>query len=320
MKKWLQASVLVLLLTASGTLLLKRQALFDWWHLRGYAAPSAVVQLATDGAMTDQARHLFYVNRPAVTIGKAFTDYCPANGEKTVVLGCYITPDRGIYVYAVTDQRLDGVEQVTAAHEMLHAAYARLSSKERKQVDAWLMDYYQHGLTDQRIKDTIEAYKVSEPNDVVNEMHSIFGTEVANLPAPLENYYRRYFTDRTKVTAMTARYQGEFTTRRQQVANYDAQLAGLKEEIDSSEAQLKEQRTSLDSQRAALQSMQAPKQVATYNAAVASYNRAVSTYNTRLEEYKSDINQYNDIVAKRNAVALEEAQLTRAITAAPATQ
>lgn len=293
----------------------QQQALRDWWLLRGYAAPALVTQLATDDAMTAKARHLFYVNRPNITAGTAFTQNCPVGGEKTVVLGCYIGRDAGIYVYAVTDTRLDGVEQVTAAHEMLHAAYRRLPSGQRTKVDAMLMDYYQHGLADQRVKDTIDAYKQSEPHDVVNEMHSVFGTEVPNLPAPLEAYYKQYFSNRSVVTAFTASYQGEFTSRQTQVASYDAQLKVLNAQITTDEAQLAQQKTALESQNAQLQSQRSSGQVEAYNSGVAAYNRAANSYNALVGSTKNLIKQYNDIVAARNAIAVEEQQLVQALSA-----
>lgn len=304
-----QVGLLVALVGLAGVLVWRQQAIEDWWRLRGYSAPAAVAQLASEDAMTAEAKHLFYVNRPVVTAGSAFTGHCPAGSEKTVVLGCYVSPDKGIYVYAVTDTRLDGVEQVTAAHEMLHAAYRRLSTAERKKVDAMLMSYYDHGLTDQRIRDTIAAYKKSEPNDVVNEMHSVFGTEVSQLPAPLEQYYRRYFTDRSSVTAYTANYQAEFTGRQAQIAAYDVQLKGLKQQIDANEASLKQQKASIDSESQQLQRERDQGMIAAYNSGVAGYNRSVDTYNALLVSTRNLINQYNDIVAARNAIALEEQQL-----------
>ena len=140
------------------------------------------------------------------------------------MLGCYHSGQSGIFVLDVTDSRLDGVEQVTAAHEMLHAAYDRLSRSERSKVDAMLEDYYKNDLKDQRIVETINAYKKSEPKDVVNEMHSIFATEIASLPAPLEKYYQRYFTDRGQIVANAERYKSEFTSRQEAIVGYDAQL------------------------------------------------------------------------------------------------
>jgi hypothetical protein len=310
-----QLVTLGILLVLTLLVLLGHQSFFDWLRLRNYTAPAAVAALASEDGMTDKARHLFYVNHPAITSGKDFTENCPVGTEKTVVLGCYIGNDRGIYVYAIADERLNGVEQVTAAHEMLHAAYRRLSSSERSKVDAMLTDYYEHGLTDERIKDTIAAYKKSEPNDVVNEMHSVFGTEVVNLPAPLEQYYAQYFSDRSKVTSFTANYQNVFTSRQAQVAAYDSQLNSLKQQIDASSAQVEQEKASLDSQNRQLQAYRSSGQISLYNASVPSYNQAVNAYNAKLSTTKTLINQYNDIVAARNAIALEEQELVGELSA-----
>jgi len=312
MKKWVQAVLLGLLVVAYGGVLFKHQALLDWWHLHDYATPVAVAQLAADDTLTPKAKRLLYVNHPVISGGSTFANHCPAGSEKTVVLGCYIGNDAGIYIYAVTDPRLEGVEQVTAAHEMLHAAYRRLSSAERNKVDALLMDYYNHGLTDQRIKDTINAYKISEPKDIVNEMHSIFGTEVAQLPRALEQYYQQYFTSRQKVAAYTAAYQGEFTSRQSQVAADDAQLKLLKTQIDANEATLMSQKTGLQAERQAVQD--------SGNAAtVADYNRKVDAYTNLQAKTRELIAQHNALVVSRNALAIEENELQQELSASPVT-
>ena len=297
-----------------GTLLWQKQAVLDWWHLRNYTPSAALVSLANDDTMTGKARHLLYVNHPQITDSNVFSDNCPAGGEKTVVLGCYVGNDDGIYIYAVSDSRLNGVEQVTAAHEMLHAAYRRLSNKERTTIDAELLDYYNHDLTDQRIKDTIAAYRQSEPNDVVNEMHSVFGTEVANLPPALTKYYSQYFTNRTVITNYTASYQAEFTNRQSQVSTDDAQLSALKLQIDANQALLTAQKAALDDQNSQLQTEQNEGEDDIYNAGTIGYNQAVNAYNTLLETARAQINQYNTIVDQRNAVALEEQQLSQELS------
>lgn len=295
-KQTLQVGVLVVLLGLLGLTWVQRQAVADWMKLRGYQAPATVAALATEDTMTPEATKLFYVNHPDIVSGTAFSSNCPVGGEKTVVLGCYKGNDRGIFLYDVTDERLNGVEQVTAAHEMLHAAYRRLSPAERKQVDGWLIAYYQNELTDQRIKDTLESYKKSEPNDVVNEMHSIFATEIATLPSNLETYYKRYFENRAKVIAYTNQYQAEFTTRQDQITTYDSQLKSLKSQIDANEAALKQQRSALDKLAQQMQSTKAKGDTATYNSMVPGYNAKVNAFNVLLETTKSQIAQYNDIV------------------------
>ena len=291
-----------------------QQQIIDWWKLRGYSPPAQISSLAVEDTMTASARHLFYVNKPVIATGQTFTHNCPEGAEKTVVLGCYISDDRGIYLYQVTDSRLDGVVQVTAAHEMLHAAYERLSTAERNRIDSLLKQYYQYGLTDSRVKATIDAYKKSEPSELSNEMHSVFGTEVVSLPSELETYYARYFTDRRQVTGYTARYQQEFTSRQNQVARYDVQLTALKQSIENHETKLAALRSDIETQQNKLEALQAAQSYGAYNLSVSGYNQAVRQYNDLLNQTKAEIERYNVLVDTRNSVALEEQQLVQALS------
>jgi uncharacterized protein YukE len=300
-------------LATLGLIGLNQQRLVDWWKLRGYTPAADVAAITQEDTMTPYAKHLFYVNKPDITVGPDFIANCPLGSEKTVILGCYKGGDAGIYVYKVSDARLNGVIEVTAAHEMLHAAYARLSTSERRHVDIMLYDYYAHTLQDQRIKDTIALYEKSEPTELNNEMHSIFGTEIAVLPAPLETYYRQYFTNRSVVVGYTARYQVEFTSRQNQVTAYDAQLKVLKTTIDNEQSSLSSQRATLMAQLSSLSAPGSRDDPNSYNTQVSRYNQAVVAYNRLLAQARTDIGSYNTLVDKRNAIALEEQQLSQAL-------
>lgn len=298
-----------------GLVAANRQNILDWWRLRNYQAPAIVAQLAGQDTMTPYARKVFYVNRPAIDVKQQFTKACPNNGgEQTIVLGCYHGGQAGIFLFGVSDPRLDGVEQVTAAHEMLHAAYDRLSSSERQRVDTMLLDYYNHGLHDQRIINTIAAYKKTEPHDLVNEMHSIFGTEVANLPSGLEQYYQRYFTNRAQIAAYAAQYQAEFTSRQAAIASDDTQLASLKAQIDALEADLKTRQAAVSAQQSTLMSERSAGNISAYNAGVPAYNAQVDAYNAGVQTVQNLVNRYNRLVVSRNAIALEEDQLVNELS------
>ncbi len=311
------AAVVLLLawLAAMWLASVHRQDIIDWWRLRNYQAPQSISRLADQDTMTDYGRKIFYVNNPLINDKATFHTKCPNNGgEQTIVLGCYIGNQAGIFLLAVSDSRLDGIVQVTAAHEMLHGAYDRLSTKERNRVDAMLADYYKNQLHDQRILDTLDAYKKSEPRDVVNEMHSIFGTEVATLPAGLEQYYKQYFTDRSKVAGFAAQYQAAFTSRKAAIAGYDTQLASLKDQIAVTEADLKTKHSAIEAQQSSLVSLRTSGNIAAYNAGVPAYNSLVDSYNQQVETIKSLITQYNQLVATRNAIAVEQASLTKELS------
>lgn len=293
---------------------LERESLQDWWLLRGYTPPPAVAQLASEATMTSSATHIFYVNHPEVIDNaSAFRQQCTAT-EQTIVLGCYHGDQRGIYIYDVKDSRLAGVEQVTAAHEMLHAAYDRLEPAEKERVDALLVNFYKTQVKDQRLIDTINSYKKTEPNDVVNEMHSIFGTEVASLPKDLEDYYKQYFSNRLAVVAFSSNYKNEFTKRVNQIEADDAKLKGLKSQIDTEETSLSLQLADLQANRAKLDNLRSSGQIAAYNAEVPVYNAKVNNYNSNIYKLQSDIKAYNELVEARNALASEVRQLDRALS------
>jgi hypothetical protein len=298
----------------------KAQAIEDWWKLRNYSPPPAIAKLAEEDTMTPPAVHDFYVNHPKLISGvSAFRQNCPES-EQAIVLGCYRPDQQGIFIYTVNDERLNGVQEVTAAHEMLHAAYDRLSDKDRNHIDGLLKDYYQNNLTDSRIKDEINSYKKTEPGQEVNEMHSIFGTEAANLPAPLEDYYKRYFTDRSAVVKFASHYQKEFTSRVAQIDDYDARLDLLKQQIRQEEESLKNQLAKIQTDRARLDSEKSNGNIDEYNSQVPAFNEEVDTYNQGIAKLQNDINTYNTLVIKRNALAGELRSLQNSIDTRLTTQ
>ncbi len=302
-------------LVVAGLLWLNRWNIYDAMRLRGYQAPVAIAQLATDTTMNDHTRRLFYVYHPELEDKSAFVQSCKS-AEKTIVLGCYV-PSQGIYLSNITDPRLVGVVQVTAAHETLHAAYDRLSPSDKTKVDNMLDTAYQQ-VNDQRIKDTIEAYR-KEGADVKNELHSILGTEVRNLPPDLEAYYRRYFTNRLAVVGYSEKYEQAFTERQKAVTDYDIQLKDLKQKLDSAEASLSTQEAALKNQRSRLDSLLNAKQYEAYNAGVPGYNASVTAYNTSVRTVRALIDKYNEIVNKRNAIVNEESELVKSIDSRPET-
>jgi len=308
--------LLLIFLAVFSLIAFNRQNIFDWWKLRGYQPSTAVAGIADQDTMTPYARKIFYVNHPIINDKTTFVKVCPNNGgEQTIVLGCYHSNQAGINLLNVTDTRLNGVEQVTAAHEMLHAAYDRLSSSEKKNVDNLLTNYYENGLKDPRILATIAAYKKSEPKDVVNEMHSVFGTEVANLPPTLEQYYAKYFTNRQAVIALAGAYESEFTSRQATVSADDTKLVSLKSQIDALEEDLKNRQSVISSKQQDLNNLRNSGDFAAYNAAVNPYNALIDAYNYEITRVQGLVDQYNSLLEARNAVALEENQLVNDLNA-----
>lgn len=299
----------------SGLILSQKQQIVDAYRLHNYVPPAAIAQIASDDTFTPQTRRVYYVNKPMIQNKAEFKSECPnGGGEKTIILGCYHGGQGGIYLLQVNDPRLNGVTQVTAAHETLHAAYDRLSGNERKGVDAMLLDYYKTGLKDDRIKKTIEGYKISEPKDVVNEMHSIFGTEVATLPKDLENYYTKYFIDRSKVIGYANQYQAEFTSRQETIKRDDAKLIEIKNQIKDIESNLGARQARISATQQDLLAKKRNGDTGGYNAGVPGYNADIDEYNRQVATAQSLVKQYNQLVSERNAVASEISELSNALS------
>ncbi len=307
--RWRFLIVFVLFVVA----LWQHQSIHDWLLLRSYQPPAAVVQLADDIKLSPPARRIFYVNHPSLDDRQSFGSFCGGRGEHTIVLGCYHPVDRGIFVFHVTDYRLNGVDQVTAAHEMLHAAYDRLSGSKRIRIDGLLQNYFEHDVHDDRLKTIIAAYRKSEPQDIVNEMHSIFGTEVANLPPALETYYKQYFEDRSKIVGYASDYQQEFTSRQQQVAAYDQQLQDMKQQISNNTTSLDTREQEITALRSQMDAERSSGNVDGYNANVSNYNSRIDAYNGLINRTKTLIASYNNIVVARNELALQVADLAHSI-------
>ncbi len=289
------------------------QAIHDWLSLRNYDPPASVVQLADDIRLTPQTRRVFYVNHPAIADRSSFNTSCSNKGEHTIVLGCYHPVDRGIFIFQVSDVRLRGVDQVTAAHEVLHATYDRLSNHERTRVDGMLQNYYSHDMHDERIEAIVAAYRKSEPDAVVNEMHSIFATEIASLPDDLEQYYKQYFQDRSRVVQYASTYQAEFTSRQLRVTEDDARLKVLKQQIEANTTSLDTQEAEITALRKRLDSDRAADNIQAYNSNVPIYNAKIEVYNNAIHAARAQIASYNQLVVERNDLALQVTELAHSI-------
>jgi hypothetical protein len=304
--------VLAALLAGGGWLLANHDLASDWLVTRGYKPPVDIQKLASDSTMTAYGRRLFYVNKPKVEGRDAFNRDCAHNFDEVSVLGCFRGDRQGIYIYNITEKELAGIQQVTAAHEMLHQAYERLDTKEKKRIDA-LLNAYAETVANPEMLSKMQTYQETEPNDLLTEYHSIFGTEARGLPKELEDYYKQYFEKRETVVALAEHYQAAFTERTKKIQAYDSQLDSLKKKIEENKAKITSDEAALKARRADMDAMLSSNQIAQYNAVVAGFNRQVADYKALISSTNATIVRYNQIIEDRNAIAVEEQKLQQAI-------
>ena len=94
---------------------------------------------------------------------------------------------------------------------MLHAAYGRTKRQGKERVNNLTAIAVQNS-TNTRILNLIESYRLREPSSVENEIHSIVGTEIREIPVELEEYYSRYFLNRLRVVEYSEQYEAVFVS------------------------------------------------------------------------------------------------------------
>jgi hypothetical protein len=278
-------------------------------QLAQYQPPAAVEQLAKATEMSETGRRIFYLFTPTIEAEKVGLNSCKTNdAEKTIILGCYVS-NRGIFIQQVTDRRLAGVMEVTAAHEMLHAAYYRLSESERRQVDAELQQVFK-SLKNDRLKSLIELYRQRDPRVVNSELHSILGTEELELSPFLEQYYQRYFTRRATVVAFAKSYEQPFNTLTTQAAEIERQIEAMKVELKRLDDLLVSELSRINEQKGEVAQAQSGSE---YQSKVESINQQVVAYNQHVEYMKQQNEVYQQLVYAYNALYQEEESLNNSL-------
>lgn len=242
-----------ILLILSVVVWLNRQYVVDSISFWRYEPTTAIAAITERTQLTDGGKFAFYAAQPALDGNRTFNAKCDRKEQEAAILGCYVASR--IYIYDVTDERLDGIKEVTAAHELLHAVYQRLSSAERAKIDSLLEAEFAKLQDDPHYSERMAFYARTEPGQRANELHSIIGTEVASISPELEAHYGNYFRHRSVVVQLHANYRSVFTELSQRAQELSAQLDALSQQIKTASA--------------------------TYNDNVKELNSTIQTFNTR---------------------------------------
>lgn len=270
-----------------------------------------LARIASAIALTEPALRLFAATDPVLTADASTVSTSCRGAEIPLpehrVLGCFASDGRGagrISAYSVDHPELVGTNEVTLAHELLHAVWNRMSGDDRSRLEGPLETVFAEGHPSGRIE-LLEAYRESNRETYLNELHSYIGTEVRELPLELEEHYASVFRDRQAVVEFSERAGGslrsreaELDARRAELAEQDAWIAAENESL----RQLSEAREA----EAAELSARLPQVDASDPAAVEEYNDRVQRHNAALDadelrrsELRAAIDAYNAAVAER---------------------
>jgi len=291
-----------------------RQYIIDLVRFTQFEPSAAIASLSEDTTLTDQGKFYFYASQPVLATNKSFNHHCERKEADSPILGCYV--NQQVYIFEVNDARLDGIEEVTAAHEMLHAVYERLSQSEKDQLSPLLEKAYEKNAT-KELKQRMAYYAKAEPGERENELHSILGTEFADLGNELEQYYSKYFTDRGAIVKMNTRVDGVF---RKLAAQADILAAELNKLIDSINAGSTNYNRSIEALNADIVAFNARAEQSNGFSSEAQFNaerNALIAPSSQLESLRQQINakvdKYESLRVKLQAVASESDSLNRSI-------
>lgn len=222
--------VSIALVAAAAWLVFNRQAVLDRLSVWSYSPSAAVKAIAQNVQFTDKGRLTFYATQPSVDESAAFNQSCPRQEQGNPILGCYTGTDR-IHIFDVTNPQLNGIEEVTAAHETLHAIWKRTSKTGQDKLGVEIKAAYDK-LNNPDLKKRMEYYQRTEPGEFINELHSILGTEIPDLGEPLESYYAQFF-NRQAVLDQHARYQAVYQNLTNQASGLLDKMQNLSKSIES---------------------------------------------------------------------------------------
>ncbi len=307
----------IVVLTISALVILYGNRVYDHFAAARFSASSEVAVINQRLKLTGLGHDLFYASKPVIQTGQAFNQSCQTTERTAAILGCYFKRD--IFLYNVTNPQLDGAKEVTAAHEMLHAAYDRLNAWERSRVDSMLEKQYELVKDRPDIKKLMAYYETNEPGERNNELHSILGTTLSDLSPDLEKHYQQYFMDRSSIVAMNTKYNTVFN-------EVEARANELSHKIDTEGEPLQSDLKAYESERTLLASdIQAFNERAkggyyTSNSAFQVARQALVTRSDRLEAERIALNQrvadYNAMIAELKDLSVKVDNLNSSINGA----
>lgn len=315
------ASICCLFIIFALIIALNKQYFLDQFTVWSFSPSNDAMQLANNAGLNDKGKFIYRASQPTLDGTQNFNDVCDRVEQVVSILGCY--SNSHIYIYDISDPKLDGIREVTAAHEMLHAAYARLSSGERVTINRLLNAEYDKLSGNAELGSKMDFYSRVEPGQRFNELHSVIGTEVSSISPELEQYYAKYFTDRQAAVSYNIKYTSVFNQLRQSADAISSQLSTLEILLKSDSAKYNSDADSLNTDisdfnvRADSGWFDSQSQ---FNIERSQLSSRVNALSASRSAINGNYDKYNALLAEYNAIASESKKLFNSIdsTLAPA--
>ena len=186
-----------------------------------------IAALADEAFLTAEGREIFFDARPRFRDEDELSQACdqrasePDDSDGGTTVGCYSGYDV-ISIFRPDDARLRPMMVTTAAHELLHAVYARLDPAERDEVDALVEAEIVRVPAADVVHGQIAASVGDRSENRGNELFAYLGSQVeldGGFAPELEAYYARYFTDRDALVDVFITFESALDTNGVELEN-----------------------------------------------------------------------------------------------------
>lgn len=233
----LTIALLAVVAIAGVVAFMNRQLINDQIAASRFEAPKPIVQLTDNLEVTESGHRIFWASSPTLDASQNFNAQCAQvdHSEEGHILGCYTRGN--IHLFEVTDERLNGIIEVTAAHELLHATFSRLGQDERAQLTRKLNNLYKELIPDNpQLEQRMSVYASLSKTAFANELHSVLATEVRDLPDWLEEHYAAWFKDRAVIIDYFDSYHAVFEELTARANELEAEMTALRSDVEARSA------------------------------------------------------------------------------------
>ena len=301
----------VILVVVAASIVLNYRWIYDFSRGLAYRPTTEMETIRTSLDLTDGGKFLFNASHPVLNSREEFNDNCqPEDNDEVAVFGCY--SDGNIYIYNIEEKDLAGIREATTAHELLHAAYARMSEREREGLEPWLEQVY--GENKDILEDDLSTYKEAEKFE---ELYVRIGTEVKKLPEILEEHYAKFFKNQDKVVSFYDRYIATFKEIEAELDELAAEIEAIADEIAQKTEEYETRTTQLNVDIYSFNDC--ANMAGCFNSESEFYTKryALVTEQNSLEEIYEEIDElidkYNEKVEKYNEGAVKSQKIKQTI-------
>lgn len=288
----------------------QQQSVRDFWGGLGYEPSSQMAEIQESLELTGTGERIFKAVKPVLETSDNFNEHCQSNDAEVALLGCYTSGQ--IYVYEIRNDELRLANNVTTAHELLHAVWQRMGENEKAEVTRLLEEVKRDN--EVWLDEELAAYDELEK---LEEIYTRAGTKLKNLPDELEKHYGKYFKDRQKIVGYYEAYQAPFERLQGELGSLETEIKVESEAIKQKRDEYEWKANNLDSR---IEKFNSCAKTANCFVSEAEFNRQRSGLlgeQSELEELRDDINMRIDAnnvrIEKYNELQMSLGELNSAM-------